>query len=427
MKLRTACAALAILVTFGLTVAPARQVTAPAPGAGEEQLLAKAKAIHERALSIDTHVDIPGRPNYDPGVDNPGTKCNLPKMEKGGLKGVFLAVYVGQNPQLNEQTYKAAYDQAMVKFTAAHNVAEKMYPDRCALATSPDDVERIARTGKRVIMIGIENGFVIGTDLSLVRKYYDLGARYITLSHSGNNQICDSANGGKPLNNGLSPFGEKVVAEMNRLGIMVDVSHIAEKSFWDVIKVSRAPIIASHSGCAALCQNPRNLTDDQLRALKKNGGVIQIVALGSYLRGDSPERAQALAKLRAELGMDRFNRAERRNWTPEQQAEYAKLNQAYQERVKDVDAKYPPARPTVKDFVDHIDHAVKIVGIDHVGVGTDFDGGGGVPGFNDDTDAPNVTLELVRRGYSEKDIDKIWGGNLLRVWREVEQKASPSK
>ncbi|MBZ5496762.1 MAG: dipeptidase [Acidobacteriia bacterium] len=413
MKFRTACAALAVALLLAL-VAFSQQ----APSAADEQLARKAKAIHERAITIDTHVDIPGS-NYDPGVDNPRTKCNLPKMEKGGLKGVFLAVYVGQSAQLNEQSYKTAYDQAMGKFTAAHRVAEKMYPDRCALATSPADVERIAKTGKRVLMIGIENGFVIGTDLSLIKKYYDLGARYITLSHSGDNQICDSATNSRALNNGLSPLGKQVVAEMNRLGIMVDVSHIAEKSFWDVIQATKAPIIASHSGCRALCDSPRNLSDAQLQALKKNGGVIQIVALGSYLKTDSPERTQAIVKLRADVGLTQFNR---QNMTEAQRAEYTKLNQIYQERLKEVDARYPPTNIT--DFVNHIDHAVKIVGVDHVGIGTDFDGGGGVPGFNDDTDAPNVTLELVKRGYSERDIDKIWGGNLLRVWRDVERKAT---
>jgi len=417
MKFRTACAVLSLALLAA--IAAFSQQTS---NAADEKLLAQAKAIHERVLTLDTHVDIPGA-NYDPG-DNSRAKCSLPNMEKGGLKGVFLAVYVGQNPQLNEQTYKAAYDAAMAKFNAVHRVAEEAYPNRCAIAVTPAEVESMAKTGKRVLIIGIENGFVIGTDLSLIRRYYDLGARYITLSHSGNNQICDSSSARQPLHNGLSEFGRQVVAEMNRLGIMIDVSHISEKSYWDVIQASKAPIIASHSGCAALCNNARNLTDEQLKALAKNDGVIQVVALGSYLRGDSPERAQAIAKLRTEVGMDRFNMAERRSWTPEQQAEYNKLNQDLRERMKEVDGKYPPVRPTVKDFVDHIDHAVKTAGIDHVGVGTDFDGGGGVPGFNDHSECLNVTVELVRRGYSERDINKIWGGNLLRVWRKAQEIAS---
>jgi microsomal dipeptidase-like Zn-dependent dipeptidase len=405
MKFRTICAAASVALLLAFAAFSQQN-----PKTADDKLLEKARAIHERAISIDTHVDIPGS-NYDPGENSPpNRKCTLPKMEKGGLKGVFLAVFVGQQ-QLSPDAYAEAYKQAMAKFEAAHNVAEKLYPNRCAIATTPDEVRKIAKTGKRVLMIGIENGFVIGTDLSLIRKYYDLGARYITLSHGGDNQICDSATNTKQLNKGLSPFGEQVVAEMNRLGIMIDVSHIAEKSFWDVIKVSKAPIIASHSGCSGLNPNPRNLTDEQLKALAKNGGVIQIVALGSYLGREAPERAALLAKLLTELGI-----ANRRQMTPEQRT-------AYEERVKkEVDPKYPPV--SIIDFVNHIDHAVKVAGIDHVGVGTDFDGGGGVPGFNDHSEALNVTVELVKRGYSEKDIDKIWGGNLLRVWSEVEKKAS---
>jgi len=398
-----------------------------ASNAGDEKFVKKAEAIHARAITIDTHVDIPGS-NYDPG-EKSTAKCTLPKMEKGGLKGVFLAVYVGQRPELNEQGYKAAYDQAIAKFNAAHNVAEKLYPSRCAIASSPPDVERIAKTGKRVFMIGVENGYPIGTDLGVIKKFYDLGARYITLSHSGHNQICDSSGPAQPMHNGLSPFGKQVVAEMNRLGIMVDVSHISEKSFFDVIQTTKAPIIASHSGCMALNVSDRNLTDEQLKALAKNGGVVQVVALGGFLKGDSPERRKAIAALQAELGFRPMGRGRGVPAMSEQQrAEYAKQQQVYQERMKEVDAKFPPAKPaTLADFVDHIDHAVKIAGIDHVGIGTDFDGGGGIPGFNDDADAPNVTRELVRRGYSEKDIDKIWGGNLLRVWREVEKKAAALK
>jgi membrane dipeptidase len=412
MKLRNTCATLSVALLLAFAA-----FSQQAPKAADAQLLQKAKAIHQRAITLDTHVDIPGG-NYDPG-ENSRAKCTLPKMEQGGLKGVFLAAFVGQSPQLNEQSYKAAYEAAMAKFNAVHNLTEKLYPNRCALAASPADVERIAKTGKRVIIIGIENGFVIGADLSLVKKYYDLGARYITLSHNGDNQICDSANNSQHLNNGLSPFGKQVVAEMNRLGIMVDVSHIAEKSFWDVIQVAKAPIIASHSGCAALTANPRNLTDEQLKALSKNGGVIQVVALTDFLAPAA--RTDAIEKLRKEIGLDKFATLPRGNRTPEQQSEYEKLNQTFRERSKEINTRYPV---TITDFVNHIDHAVKVAGIDHVGIGTDFDGGGGIPGFNDDSEALNVTVELVRRGYSEKKIDKIWGGNLLRVWRQVEKRAA---
>jgi membrane dipeptidase len=231
---------------------------------------------------------------------------------------------------------------------------------------------------------------------------------------------------------------------MNRLGMMVDLSHASEKSFWDAIAVSKAPIIESHSGCAALAASDRNLTDDQLKALAKNGGVIQIVALASYLKAEPPERTAAIQALRVELGMggrgggagsaprgqggqagqgggQGARGGSRQALTPEQQAEADKRRAAYQERMKEIDAKYPFQPATLKEFVDHIDHAVKIAGITHVGIGTDFDGGGGITGFNDHSEAFNVTLELVRRGYSEDQISKIWGGNLLRVWREVEK------
>jgi len=424
-----------------------------------DPLVAKALAIHQRAITLDTHVDIGGANYATPALDPGGTtnlKCDLTKMEKGGLDGAFLAVYVGQGA-LDEAGYKRAYDQAMVKFEALKRLTEQMYPNRSELARTPADVERIAKTGKRVIMTGVENGYPMGTDLKNLKTFYDLGARYVTVSHSGNNQLADSSSARVPLNNGLSELGKQAVAEMNRLGIMVDVSHIAEKSFWDILAITKGPIIASHSGCKAVADSDRNLTDGQLKALAKNGGGVQIVALASYLKPEPPERRDAIAKLREELGLPaRGGRggggggaagasgagagragagagaasagsgqggrgAATAGMTDEQRAEYAKKMAQFQERMKEIDAKYPGA--TLKDFVDHLDHAVKIAGIDHVGIGTDFDGGGGIPGFNDDTDAPNVTIELVRRGYTEAQIKKIWGENLLRVWREVEKAA----
>jgi len=348
------------------------------PPKTKQQIIDMAKVIHEKAINLDTHVDIPdtqyATEALDPGIDNPKLKCDLVKMNKGGVDGVFLAVFVGQTKR-DAEGYKNAYESAMAKFEVVHRVTEKMYPQRCELATSPEDVERIAKTGKRAIMIGVENGFAIGKDASNVEKFYNLGARYITLSHNGHNDICDSCNPRRKLgdeeteHDGLSKFGKKVVAEMNRLGIMADVSHISVKSFYDLIKVSKAPIIASHSGCRALANHSRNLNDEQLKALAKNRGVIQIVAVGGFLKLGSPPSAD------------------------------------------------------VEIYVDHIDHAVKVAGIEHVGIGSDFDGGGGVPGFNDHSQALNVTIELVRRGYSEADILKIWGANLLRVWREVEKVA----
>jgi membrane dipeptidase len=237
------------------------------------------------------------------------------------------------------------------------------------------------------------------------------------------------------MHNGLSELGKRVVVEMNRLGMMVDLSHASAKSFWDAIAVSKAPIIESHSGCKALSPSDRNLDDDQLKALTKNGGVIQIVALASYLKAEPPERTAAIQALRTELGIGgrgggrgaggqagQGGQARGGN-QPEQQTEAAKRRAAYDARMKEIDAKYRFQPATLKDFVDHIDYAVKVAGIDHVGIGTDFDGGGGIPGFNDHSEAFNVTVELVKRGYTEQQIVKIWGGNLLRVWRDVENAA----
>jgi membrane dipeptidase len=397
------------------------------------QLLARAKAIHARALTIDTHVDIPGTNYATPALD-PGTltnlKCDLVKMKAGGLDGVFLAVFVSQHPELTPDGFKVSYDEAMAKFDAIDRLT-KMHPELCELARTPADVERIAKTGKRVILVGVENGYPAGNDLATVREFYARGARYMTLVHSAHNQLADSSTVKEPLHNGLSEQGKKVVAEMNRLGMMVDLSHASAKSFWDTIAISKAPVIESHSGCAALAPSDRNLTDEQLKALTKNGGVIQIVALNEYLKAPLPERAKAVQALRDELGFGGRRSGgrgqggrsgqggARPSTTPEQRAAQEKLYATYEERMKAIDAKYPGA--TLKDYVDHIDHAVKVAGIDHVGIGTDFDGGGGIPGFGDHSEALNVTVELVKRGYSEGQIDKIWGGNLLRVWREVEK------
>ncbi len=380
--------------------------------AAGQRIVERAKLIHEKALTLDSHVDIPGTryatEAIDPGIDHPKLECDLVKMKKGDVDGVFLAAYVRQRKR-DAEGYKKGYESALGKLKAIRRLTESMYPDRCELATSPDDIERISRRGKKAIMMGLENGFAIGKDLSNVERFYKLGVRYITLSHNGHNDICDSCNRRKKLgdreaeHNGLSEFGEKVVAKMNRLGVMVDVSHISVESFYDVIKVSKAPVIASHSGCRALSDRSRNLDDRQLKVLAKNGGVIQIVTVGGFLKAGISQRRKAINVLKKELDDGRINGGQ------------------FQKRMKEIDAKYPSAN--LIDFVDHIDHAVKVAGIDHVGIGSDFDGGGGVTGFNDHSEALNVTIELVKRGYSEEDISKIWGANLMRVWREVEKVA----
>ncbi len=385
-----------------------------------ENLYARAQSIHQRALTLDSHVDIPGAGygtgELDPGINNPRLRCDLVKMEMGGMDAVFLAVFVSQSKQLNAEEYDKARDKAGAQFEAIHRVVEELYPRRCTLAASADEVERIVSEGRKAIIIGLENGSPVGKDLAYLDRYHELGTQYITLCHTAHNQICDSSSPDQPLHGGLSDFGRTVIERMNQLGIMCDASHISEKSFFDLMEVSRAPIIASHSGCSAIYTHDRNLTDNQLRALACNGGVIQVVTLEQYLGPESLEREAAMNALRVEVGIP--TREEWRLMTDEQLAVIRPKLEGYYARRRKISAAHPIA--TISDYVDHIDHAVKIAGIDHVGVGTDFDGGGGCKGFADHSQAFNVTLELVKRDYSDEDIIKIWGGNFLRVWREVD-------
>jgi membrane dipeptidase len=407
---------------LALGVAGVLQACAPGENATPEaDLEARARAIHERVLTIDTHDDIPfdfATPEVDP--LNADRQVNLEKMRAGGLDVGFFIVYVGQTARTPEN-YRAAREGAITKFDAIHRMAEVMYPDRIEIAYTPDDVERIHASGKLVAVIGIENGYVVGRDLSLLADYYARGGRYMTLAHNGHNDIADSAQPrgqlGDPSeeHDGLSAFGEQAVAAMNRLGMMVDISHISKDAALDAIRVSRAPVIASHSATAAVQPHARNLDDETLLALERNGGVVQIVAYPAYVKAEPPEKAQELAELRYMRGFPgTFGPDSLETMSSQDKFEY-------EMGIRDLEVRYPPAN--VADLVNHIDHAVQLIGIDHVGISSDFDGGGGVHGWDDASETPNVTLELVRRGYSEEDIAKLWGGNLLRVWREAERVA----
>jgi membrane dipeptidase len=390
----------------------------PLAAQDEAELRERARRIHAAVITIDTHDDIPF--NFAADID-PCTgsrmQVDLPKMRQGGLDVAFFVVYVGQTPRTPEN-YARAQEQAMTKFNAIHRMATELCPDQIEIAFSADDVERIHRSGKLVAAIGIENGYVIGRDLSLLQKYHELGARYITLAHNGHNDIADSwqpsARSGDSgfEHNGLSPFGEQVVAEMNRLGIMVDVSHISKAAMLHATRLSRAPVIASHSSARTLAAIERNMDDEMMLALKQSGGVMQVVALSAFVRDVPAERQEALSALRTEFGLG----GERRL-----QSLSADERSAYERRAREIDERWPGA--TVRDFVDHIDYAVRLIGIDHVGISSDFDGGGGVAGWANAAETYNVTLELVRRGYSEDEIGKIWGGNTLRVWRAAERTA----
>jgi membrane dipeptidase len=392
----------------------------PVSAQEDDALLERARRIHDAVITIDTHDDIPG--NYATAEMNPcmGTRMqvDVPKMAAGGLDVAFLIVYVGQTPRTAEN-YARAQQQALQKFEAIHRLTKDLCPDRIELATTAADVERIHESGRLVAAIGIENGYVIGRDISLLAKYHALGARYMTLAHNGHNDIADSwqpseRSGDQGFeHNGLSEFGEQVVAEMNRLGIMVDVSHISKDAALHAARISRAPIIASHSSARALTSIRRNMDDEMMRALAETGGVMQIVAFAAYVKEQPPERQDAIRALREQLGVT-GGRAAMQNLDDAARSRY-------QQGMAQIDQRWPAA--SVSDFVDHIDYAVNLIGIDHVGISSDFDGGGGVSGWSNAAETLNVTLELVRRGYSEDDIRKLWGGNLLRVWRATERVA----
>ncbi len=418
--------------TLAASMALTDALAAQAAPSGDAELEARARAIHERVLTLDTHVDInPANfradgPNYTQRL--PRTQVDLVKMREGGLDAAFLIVYVGQTPQLNDSGYARAHAQAMEKFTAIHRLVDTLAPDRVGLARSAADARRIAASGRSVVFIGVENGFPIGSDISNVRRFHELGARYMSLAHNGHSQLSDSNTGerdGVWLHHGLSELGREVVREMNRLGMMIDVSHPSKASMMQTLEITQAPVIASHSSARALCGHSRNLDDEQLHALKRNGGVVQVVAFNSYVVCNAERNAareDAIAALRKEYGITGRTRSE----ISEQVAALpdARRN-AYLAAQEDITARRYPADPaaTVSDFVDHIDYIVKLIGVDHVGISSDFDGGGGVDGWRTAEETLNVTRELVRRGYTEEEIAKIWSGNLLRVMEEVERVA----
>jgi membrane dipeptidase len=440
------------------------------------EIVARARAIHERVITLDTHNDISpanftAERNYTQRLEN---QVNIPKMVEGGLDVSFMIVYVGQAQDFTPEGYRKAYDEAIAKFDAVHRLTEQIAPDKIGLALTPEDVRRIAASGRKVAMIGIENAYPLGEDLKNIKAFYDRGGRYLSLAHNGHSQWSDS-NTGETQGwkwNGLSPLGKQAIAEMNRVGMMIDISHPSKESSMQTFALSKAPVIASHSGVRALCNHSRNMDDEQLKALEKNGGVIQVVAFASYVKCNPPppERQPALDKLYREFGIPvapgrgaggggrgapagagggRATGATGgaagagapagarggggggrggRGLSPTQAAIDSlppDKRALFSARMAQIDSLYPaPTRATVADFVNHIDYAVKLIGIDHVGISSDFDGGGGVTGWDDASGTFNVTLELVKRGYTEEQIGKIWSGNLLRVMGEVQKRAS---
>jgi len=374
--------------------------TKKAEAGTDVQLLQKAQLIHLKTTTLDTHDDINVKNftdtlNYTMDTD---TQVNLPKMESGALDVAWFIVYTGQS-ELTKEGYKKAADNAQAKFDAIHRLVKEYAPDKIGLAVSSEDVDSLRKIGKKVAMIGVENAFPLGEDLNEVKRYYDLGARYMSLAHNGHNQFSDSNTGefdNTSKHNGISELGKKVIDSMNYYGIMVDISHPSKEAIRQTIAHSKAPIIASHSAARALSDHPRNLDDEQLQWVKESGGVVQTVALALFVNKEKHEKyLEALKNLE----------------NPEDEAALAALKK-----------EHPPV--DVADFIDQIDYIKNKIGIDHVGISSDFDGGGGIEGWTDASETFNVTLELVKRGYSEEEIEKIWSGNLLRVLDETAKVAS---
>ncbi len=416
-----------------------KKVVEPPKEMTEAEVLAKAKEIHSNVMTLDTHCDI----NVDNFTDtvnytqNLASQVNLPKMQEGGLDVPWFVVYTGQG-ELNEEGYKAAYENAMSKFDAIHKLCEEIAPEQIQLATTSQEARDIWKSGKKVAMIGIENGYPVGTDVSNVEKFYNLGGRYMSLAHNGHSQLSDSNTGEADdvwLHNGLSDLGKEVIAEMNRVGMMIDVSHPSKEAMRQMIELSETPIIASHSSARALCNHSRNLDDEQLQWMQDNGGVVQTVAFKSYLNTEKNDAYQAEANqiiknIADSLGVTWLDRKEARALPEAERKAYYKtytdvLLPAQKKKLAQR-TDLPPA-VDVTDFIDHIDYLVEKIGIDHVGISSDFDGGGGVEGWSDASETMNVTIELVRRGYTQQEIEQLWSGNLLRVLDEVQAYAAEQK
>lgn len=430
----TTVAAMALLVACG----GSSDAPSDAPsGESEAELVARAQGIHERVITLDTHDDISpanftAERNYTMDL---GNQVNLPKMNAGGLDVAWLIVYVGQG-DLTEAGFDDAYAQAVAKFDAIHRLTEEIAPDEIGLALTSDDVRRLVAEGKKVAMIGIENGYPVGMDVSRVREFAERGGRYMSLAHNGHSQLSDSNTGERDdvwLHGGLSDLGREVVSEMNRWGIMIDISHPSKEANLEMMRLSQAPVIASHSAARSLGEHSRNMDDEQLLALAENGGVIQTVAFRSYLRPDKNsaynEASQTVVReVAAEMEFEMPEGGQRamfRQMQTMSEAEQQSFMQEYEAVQAAADARMAamddmPEPVSVTDLVDHVDYLVGLIGLEHVGISSDFDGGGGVTGWNDASETFNVTLELVRRGYTEEEVGMLWSGNLLRVLDEVQ-------
>jgi membrane dipeptidase len=376
------------------------------------------RSVHHKAIVIDTHTDTPMK-MIDDGFElgerhyAPDSRVDLPRLKGGDVDAVFFAIYTGQR-KLTPENYQNAYNLANRMLDSTMQSINRN-STLAALAISSADIERLGNGEKTAICLGLENGFPIARDITRVEYFYNRGVRYITLCHTSDNDICDSSTDQvDKKDNGLSDFGHQVVSEMNRLGMLIDISHVSDSSFYDVLAASQAPVFASHSSVRALCNHQRNLSDDMIKALAKNGGVVQICILGDYI---VPEDTNSINYIKIQELRKKY-----KNWQYRDENDRRRAWRAYDS----INRHFPPVLPYIADAVNHIDHVVKIAGIDYVGIGSDFDGGGALADCADVSQFPAITAELMRRGYNQKDINKIWGGNFLRVFREVERRKKNS-
>ncbi len=375
-------------------------------GAAPLNISERARKLHFSSIVLDTHVDVtprlqrPGWSFLERHTDN---AMDLPRMKEGGLSGFFFSIY------MNGRTVgPTAVDDSIKRIAAVHKLAAD-HPNLVALCTTANDVRKARKEGKIAALMGMEGGHMINNSLDTLRMYAKLGVRYLALTHSVNTDWADSS-GDQPKHNGLTDFGKEVVKTLNEEGVMVDISHVADKTFWDALAISRAPMIASHSSCRAICGHPRNMTDEMIKALAAKGGVIQINYLDSFIDKALYEYTQKLPTLTRELN-EKYP-------GPENAAK----------RQEEMTKQLGP-RPIVpwERIVDHLDHAVKLVGADHVGLGSDFDGGSMPEGMKDVTQLPKITDALIKKGYSDADIKKILGENTLRLLAEVERVSAQIK
>lgn len=379
----------------------------------------EARAIHESLLVMDTHFDTPalfGRPGWDimdkHDVMIDGSQVDYPRMVEGGVDGGFFAIYTPQGQRGPDGDLKAR-DDALIRGMEIHEMIAA-HPKQFELALTPDQAYDITRRGKRFVIISMENGNPFGRDLSLMNTFWRMGVRVMGPVHFQNNELGDSATDPRGTEwGGLSPLGKRFVEQANRMGILLDASHSSDGVVDDMLKLSRAPIILSHSGSRAVFNHPRNIDDDRMRAIAAKGGVIQINAYSGYMTAPVhiPERDAAMAALQKRM-LSSGKRTE---------AETTALIAAR----KEIDRKWPVARANFDDFMKHMLHAIQVVGVDHVGMSGDFDGGGGLEGLDQVSDYPKITAALLQAGYSKDDVGKIWGGNALRVLKQAQALADP--